>query len=128
MKKKETTEIVQSEEAEVFVGEQTAETGEIMVESETDTLKAEPTAEAVGVWVYVGPSIRGIITNGGIFRGTKSDILSGLPEGWKKYPKIERLIVSDKSLAVAREQLRQGKGGVSVAYNAVAAELAAKEG
>lgn len=88
----------------------------------------ESVIERRGVWVYVGPSIRGIVTNGGIYRGTKSEVLSGLPGGWQKYPQIERLIVSDKSLAKAREQIRQGKGGITVAYNAVAAALAAKEG
>lgn len=93
---------------------------------------AEPSsaaaAECAGIWVYVGPSIRGIVTNGGIYHGTKSEILSGLPDGWRKYPQIERLLISDKYLAKAREQIRQGKGGITVAYNAVAAALAAKEG
>ena len=56
-------------------------------------------------------------------------MVEGLPEGWKNYPQIERLIVSDKQLARTKELISEGKGGISVAYNAIAAEVlnAAKE-
>ena len=50
-------------------------------------------------------------------------MLEKLPTGWKKYPQIERLIVSDAAVARAREQISEGKGGISVAYNAVAAAV-----
>lgn len=133
MKKKAATEEIVLEGAvddgvlEVFENDAVIEE---VTESSLETMpkiSPETVTEHRGVWVYVGPSIRGIVTNGGIYHGTKSEVLSGLPDGWQKYPQIERLIVSDKSLAKAREQIRQSKGGITVAYNAVAAALAAKE-
>lgn len=79
--------------------------------------------EEKGVWIYIGPNVRGIATNGSIFFGTKSSVLEKLPADWKKYPQIERLIVSDAAVARAREQISEGKGGISVAYNTVAAAV-----
>ena len=84
---------------------------------------SEPIPEEKGVWIYIGPNVRGIATNGSIYFGTKSSVLEKLPADWKKYPQIERLIVSDAAVARAREQISEGKGGISVAYNAVAAAV-----
>lgn len=98
---------------------------EAVSESVTEEIQpvSEPTPEEKGVWIYIGPNVRGIATNGSIFFGTKSNVLEKLPAGWKKYPQIERLIVSDAAVARAREQISEGKGGISVAYNAVAAAV-----
>lgn len=87
----------------------------------------EPIPEKSGVWVYIGPNIRGIVTNGGIYVGTKSEALARLPDGWKKYPKIERLIVSDAAVSRAKEQINEGKGGISVAFKELAATINAAE-
>ena len=87
----------------------------------------EPIPEKSGVWVYIGPNIRGIVTNGGIYVGTKSEVLARLPDGWKKYPKIERLIVSDAAVSRAKEQINEGKGGISVAFKELAAAINAAE-
>ncbi len=91
------------------------------VVSENTVSIAEPVVEKSGVWVYIGPNIRGIVTNGGIFVGTKSEVLKRLPDGWRKYPKIERLLVSDSAVARVKEQIYEGKGGISAAYKEVAA-------
>lgn len=98
---------------------------ETVLESITEEINqvSEPIPEEKGVWIYIGPNVRGIATNGSIYFGTKSSVLEKLPTGWKKYPQIERLIVSDAAVARAREQISEGKGGISVAYNAVAAAV-----
>lgn len=93
------------------------------VVSENTVSTTEPVVEKSGVWVYIGPNIRGIVTNGGIFVGTKSEVLKRLPDGWRKYPKIERLLVSDGAVARAKEQIYEGKGGISTAYKEVAASI-----
>lgn len=75
------------------------------------------------VWVYIGPTIRGVVINGTVLSGTRQAVLSGLPQDYKKYPQIERLIVADKVLASAKKQLAEGKGGITIAYNAVVAAI-----
>lgn len=79
-----------------------------------------------GIFVYLGPNIRGIVTNGAIFRssdGTKQGILNTLNAD---YPQFDRLFVPDREVSRAREQLAAGTGGISAAYKAVSAVLAEK--
>lgn len=80
------------------------------------------------VFMYLGPSIRGVITNGSIIRGTKAEIAKRFENEIKKYPQIERLITADRDVAKTRELLRNGEGGVSVAYNALESKITGKEG
>lgn len=72
-----------------------------------------------GVFVYIGPSIRGVIQNGSIFRGTQKSVLSKLADVAEKYPKITRLLVKDTEVAEAREKIRKGGNGLSNAYNSL---------
>ena len=72
-----------------------------------------------GVFVYIGPSIKGIIQNGSIFKGSQNDILNKLAPAIEKYPKIKRLIVRDVDLAESREKINNGGNGLSAAYNAL---------
>ncbi len=78
------------------------------------------------IWVYIGPSIRGIVTNGSIHRGTRDEVLNELAVGIEKFPKIERFIIADRDLAKARERLRNGKGALSVEYDALVRDIAEK--
>ena len=50
------------------------------------------------VWVYLGPSIRGVVSNGRIYFGSKAEIIESFGEKLKDYPQIERLIVADQTL------------------------------
>lgn len=86
---------------------------------------AEVLSEA-RIWVYIGPSIRGIVTNGSIHRGARDEVLNELAVGIEKFPKIERFIVADRDLAKARERLRSGKGSLSVEYDALVRDIAEK--
>lgn len=70
-----------------------------------------------GIYVYLGPSIRGVVTNGSIFSGTRSEILKRFESAAEKYPQISRLIIKDTAIAAAREKLAKGEGAISQAYN-----------
>ena len=79
--------------------------------------------DEVRVYVYVGPSIKGVITNGSIYRGTRSAVLAQLEPAVQKYPKIERFIVADKDVSAAKEKLKKGNNGLSAAYRALQSEI-----
>ena len=80
------------------------------------------------VYVYIGPSIKGVITCGGVFGGSKKEILSRIEISAKAagveslVEKIGRLIIEDKNVAAARDKLREGENSLSIAYKAIAAE------
>ena len=73
-------------------------------------------AENIGVFVYLGPSIRGVIQNGAIFHGTREQIANQLSDAIEKRPAIKRLLVRDTEIAAVKAQLNSGKGALSIAY------------
>ena len=81
--------------------------------------------EASGVYVYLGPTVKGIVTNGSIMRGTKNSVMEYIAQraetvGLKeKAAKIGRLMIKDRDGSAAREQIRTGGNGLSRAYEAV---------
>lgn len=76
-------------------------------------------ADESGVFVYIGPSIRGIVQNGSIFTGTINEVKAKLSTAIEKYPKVERLIIRDVDLAEAREKIKSGGNSLSIAFNAL---------
>jgi len=82
-------------------------------------------AEVKRVYVYVGPSFKGVVNNGRIFKGTREDILSEIKANAEaagminKFAKISRLLIADTELAHAKEQLAKGGNGLSRAYAAI---------
>ena len=74
------------------------------------------------VWVYLGPSIRGVVTNGRIYFGSKAEIIEKL----KDYPQIERLIVADHNVAKAKSDLKE-KRGIYIPYDALIRKIKGKE-
>lgn len=79
------------------------------------------------IYVYIGPSIKGVITSGSIFSGDKKEILSRIEVNAKAagteslMENIGRLIFADANVAAARDKLKAGGNSLSIAYNAVAA-------
>ena len=73
-----------------------------------------------GVYVYLGPSIRGVIQTGAIYRGTRDEVLKSLAEAISKFPKIATLIVEDCDIAKAKEKIRNGVNSLSSAYKSLA--------
>lgn len=93
---------------------------------------AEKTASAMSeaanrVYVYIGPSVKGVITSGSIFAGSKKEILSRIEVSAKAagaeslMESIGRLIFADINVAFAKEKLRGGGNSLSIAYNSIAA-------
>lgn len=72
-----------------------------------------------GVYVYIGPSIRGVIQKGSIYRGTRESVLASLDSALKEYPKIERLIVADTEIVSAKNKISIGGNSLSNAYRAL---------
>lgn len=75
-----------------------------------------PSRSKPDVYVYIGPSLRGIITNGAIFFGTLEDVKDSLRPVIEKFPDVERMLVSDTEIAEARAKIENGKGFISRAY------------
>lgn len=101
------------------VGENTGEPSEAAVDNPDPAgSESEPC-----VFVYLGPTIRGVITNGGIFAGTREEISKRFEKSIEKYPQINRLIVADIGVAKAREMLAKGEGAISVAYKKLAESI-----
>lgn len=77
------------------------------------------------VYVYLGPSIRGVVANGSIFGGDKAEIvksvetLANAAGIGDKVSKIERLIVADVNVSRVKEQLRSGENVYSRAYREI---------
>ena len=72
--------------------------------------------EVKGIYVYIGPSIRGLIINGSIRKGTKTSIFEGLGNRAEKYPLIKKLLIIDTELSKARQKLSSGDNAISIAY------------
>ena len=78
------------------------------------------------VWVYLGASIRGVVTNGRIYFGSKAEIIESFGEKLKDYPQIERLIVADHNVAKAKSDLKE-KRGIYIPYDALIRKITGKE-
>lgn len=75
-----------------------------------------------GVFVYIGPTIRGAVQNGSIFRGSETDVknkVAALVENVENKEQIGKLIIRDRDLAAAKEKLRKGGNSLSMAYRAL---------
>ncbi len=72
-----------------------------------------------GIYVYIGPSIRGIVQNGSIFRGTREDVEEKLASVIERYPQIKRMLIKDTELAEAREKIKTSGNGLNATYNAL---------
>lgn len=69
-----------------------------------------------GIFVYVGPSIRGTIQNGSIYRGSRESVIESLRYAVEKFPMIERLVVADTDIAVVKEKIAYGNNSFSIAF------------
>ncbi len=73
-------------------------------------------ADGNSIFVYVGPSIRGSIQNGTIYRGSRKSVIEFLHHAVEKFPMIERLIVADTDIAVAKDKIARGNNSLGIAY------------
>lgn len=77
---------------------------------------AKKVAAKDGVYVYIGPSIKGVIQHGSIYRGTRESVLSSLTFATEKHPKIARLIVADCDIVSAKQKITVGGNSLSNAF------------
>ncbi len=80
-------------------------------------------SETDKVYIYIGPSIRGLIISGSIFRGTKKQVVSMLSGVFEKYPKAERLLVPSEELAEARKKVKLEGNSLSNAYRTLLSDM-----
>lgn len=84
------------------------------VRSKRNTKKSD--GKAAGFYVYIGPSIRGVIQAGTVYRGTKADALAKIGVAAEKYPLIESLVVSGDTLAADRIKVKNPGNLLHVNY------------
>lgn len=59
-----------------------------------------------GIYMYIGPNIKGLIQTGTIYRGTREDAFSKAGQAIAKHPLVKSLIVSGEALPLARIRVR----------------------
>lgn len=98
-----------------------------MVKKETKEKKAAPKKET-GFFVYLGPSIRGVIQTATIYEGTRAEVEEFLAGPIERYPRIKRLLSPGETIAEDRIKVKTPGNGLYVAYMKLADELKNKEG
>lgn len=73
--------------------------------------------------VYIGPSVRGLITANQIFHGAKDEALQQIADALKVYPQIARFVVSNEDLPWARLEIRRPGTLFYTAYQKFIKEL-----
>jgi len=73
-----------------------------------------------GLYFYVGPSLRGLIRNGCLFRGDKAAALESAKEAVAKYPEVKALIVSAEAFPAARLRVKEPGTALYASYQKVA--------
>lgn len=84
--------------------------------------KKPAAAEPILTLVYCGPTIRGVIQNGTIYTGKRSEIETGLAKICEDRPDIRLLLVESNRVAEVREKIRTGINAYSVAYKKLTKE------
>lgn len=77
---------------------------------------AAATVSETAFYVYLGPSIRGLIQNGDIFKGGREKALEAVKPATDRFPLIEKVLVPGEELSRARVQIKT-EGTAIYAYN-----------
>ena len=85
-----------------------------------------PEGNPSGIYMYIGPNLKGLIQTGTIYRGTRANALKQAAEAIKAYPLVKTLIVSGDALPEAR--LKVKAPGNALYANYMKLKLAGKEG
>ncbi len=76
-------------------------------------------AEKEEVYIYLGPSIRGVIQNGTIYAGTRTNVMQSLDVAITAYPDIAKLIITADKAMAAKRNIENGTGREARAYRAL---------
>lgn len=77
-------------------------------------------ANASGIYCYIGPSLRGLIKNGDIFRGSRAKALKAAAAAIEAQPLVKTLIVSGDALPAARLKVKTPGNALYKNYQRVA--------
>ena len=73
-----------------------------------------------GVYVYIGPNIKGLIQTGSIYRGTREDAHKAAAAAIEKHPKVKSLIVAGDVLPEARLKVKTPGNALYANYQKLA--------
>lgn len=73
--------------------------------------------------MYIGPTIRGVIQNGAIYRGTRAEAVEKAASAIEKYKLVKPLIVSGDALPVARLRLKEPGNAFYVNYRKLSKQV-----
>ena len=103
-----------------------AEAAEEAVEA-IEEEKAEP-VKTDGFFVYLGPSISGVIQNASIYKGTRAEVEQFLAGAIERFPRIKQLLISDETLPEDRAKIKTPGNLLNEIYKKLAADVKKKEG
>lgn len=81
------------------------------------------TVENQAYFVYLGPSIRGVIQKATIFKGTRPEVEAFLADAIKRYPRIKNLLVGGDTLPLDRVNVSTPGNRLYEEYRRFVAEL-----
>lgn len=87
-------------------------------EKRTTTKKSD--GKAAGFCVYLGPSIRGVIQSGMVYRGGKAAVLKELAPALERHPLIASLVVTSDTLPADRIKVKTAGNLLNVNYKKLA--------
>lgn len=87
-------------------------------EKRTTTKKSD--GKAAGFCVYLGPSIRGVIQSGTVYRGGKAAVLKELTPALERHPLIASLVVTSDTLPVDCIKVKTAGNLLNVNYKKLA--------
>lgn len=91
---------------------------EVKVEEKTSVpTKNQAAEEKAAFYVYIGPSIRGLISKNAVYSG---DELKSLDKAIKKHPDIKHLLIPGEQLGKARIAIRDANSYLAMIYNRLA--------
>ena len=96
------------------------------VSSQAPEVKTERRQHEVnnsGFYIYIGPTIRGVIQNGAIYRGTRAEAMEKAASAIEKYKLVKTLIVSGDALPVARLRLKVPGNAFYVNYHKLSKQV-----
>ena len=76
-------------------------------------------AEPDEIYVYVGPTVKGVIQSGSIYTGTRQAVLDKYREAIERTPAIGMLIVRDADVAQTRRKIKAGDNALANAYRTI---------
>lgn len=109
--------------------EVTGENGDIVTETVDypNETAIEPLTKAADeeapFFIYLGPTIQGVIQNATIYKGTRREVEKYLEREIKKYPRIRVLIISGNRVVEDRDNVTRPGTRLYTEYQRLAREL-----